>query len=133
MEVLTKLRPTFSALREWEGYIVRVTDTHILADLIDLTKGANRANEQAEISIEEFSDSDREKLAPGKVFRWAIGYQRSPSGTKMRGSQFVFRELPQWTIGELKDAKKDAAELFKFLSQGSLEQFKFFSQGTSNL
>jgi hypothetical protein len=113
---LRKLQATFSALQEWEGYVVDVTASHVIANLVDLTNAGERPDEHAEIPLSEFSESDIETLAPGKVFRWAIGYHRLPTGTKVRGSQFVFRELPQWTDQELKDAKEEASELAEFFN-----------------
>jgi hypothetical protein len=111
---LRRVRPAFVTLQEWEGYVVAVSNSHVLANLIDLTSGAERPGEQAEIPLEEFSENDVPKLSVGRVFRWAIGYQRLPGGTKMRVSQFVVRELPQWTRRELIEAKKEAAELAEF-------------------
>jgi hypothetical protein len=103
-------------LQEWEGYVVAVYKSHILANLVDLTNDDERPGEQAEIPLEEFSEDDVPKLSVGRVFRWAIGYQRLPSGTKMRVSQFVVRELPQWTRRELMEAEKEAAELAQFFN-----------------
>jgi hypothetical protein len=110
------VRPTatFAALQEWEGYVVSVDKHTFLASLVDLTGGEGRPTEEAEIPLEELSQNDIVKLKPGQIFRWAIGYQRSPSGTKMRVSQIVFRELPQWTRRELKEAKERAANLRNF-------------------
>jgi hypothetical protein len=113
---LQKPQTTFSALQEWEGYVVDVTVTHVIANLVDLTIAEKLPDEHAEIPLSEFSESDLETIAAGKVFRWAIGYQRLPTGTKMRGSQIVFRELPQWTDQELKDAKEEASELAEFFN-----------------
>jgi hypothetical protein len=116
VEPLRRVRPAFVPLQEWEGYVVAVYNSHVLANLIDVTNDAERPGEQAEIPLEEFSEDDVKKLSVGRVFRWAIGYQRLPSGTKMRVSQFVVRELPQWTRRELIEAKKEAAELAKFFN-----------------
>jgi hypothetical protein len=116
VEPLRRVRPAFVSLQEWEGYVVAVYKSHVLANLVDLTNDAERPAEQAEIPLEEFSEDDIPKLSVGRVFRWAIGYQRLPSGTKMRVSQFVVRELPQWTQRELIEAKKEAAELAAFFN-----------------
>jgi hypothetical protein len=117
VDPLRRVRPAFVPLQEWEGYVVAISNSRILANLIDLTGGAERPGEQAEIPIEEFSEDDVRKLSVGRVFRWAIGYQRMPSGTKMRVSQFVVRDLPQWTQRELMEAKKETAELAKFFER----------------
>jgi hypothetical protein len=117
ISVLTRPRATFVPLQEWEGYVVALTASNVVANLVDLTTGGERPSEQAEIPLEEFSEDDVKKLSAGRVFRWAIGYQRLPSGTKMRVSQFVVRDLPQWTRRELSEAKKEAAELADFFSR----------------
>jgi hypothetical protein len=116
VEPLRRVRPAFVPLQEWEGYVVAVYNSHVLANLIDVTNDAERPGEQAEIPLEEFSEDDVKKLSVGRVFRWAIGYQRLPSGTKMRVSQFVVRELPQWTRRELIEAKREAGELAEFFN-----------------
>jgi len=45
---LNRRPATFSALQEWEGYVVAVTDTHMIANLVNLTAGSTRATEQAD-------------------------------------------------------------------------------------
>jgi hypothetical protein len=94
-------RPSFVAIQEWEGHVIDVADTTFLARLTDLNVGAERAEEEVQLLISDLSDDDRAMLAVGRVFRWAIGYQRSPGGSKRRVSQIVFRRLPQWTRKEL--------------------------------
>jgi hypothetical protein len=109
--------PTFSPLQEWEGYVTEVTRTHIIANLVSLSEklsGSTSADLRAEIPLEELSEDDVRKVARGRVFRWAIGYQRTPQGTKMRVSQIVFRNLPQWTSRELAAAAKEAGQLHEF-------------------
>jgi hypothetical protein len=41
---------TFSAVQEWEGYVVGVNDGFLIAHLIDLTADAHRAGEEAQIA-----------------------------------------------------------------------------------
>lgn len=104
-------RPSFVALQEWEGHVIHVGDTTFLARLADLNARAQRAEEEVELLISDLSDDDRAILALGRVFRWAIGYQRSPGGSKRRVSQIVFRRLPQWTRKELDQALAEGREL----------------------
>jgi hypothetical protein len=117
ISALTRPRATFVPLQEWEGYVVALNSSHVVANLVDLTNDAQRPDEQADIPLEEFSEDDAKKLSVGRVFRWAIGYQRLPSGTKMRVSQFVVRDLPQWTRRELNEAKREAADLADFFNK----------------
>jgi hypothetical protein len=107
---------TFSALQEWEGYVVAIFPTHFVANLVNLTAGSSRADEEAEIPLDEIDQHDIENLKIGGVFRWAIGYQRQPAGTKARISQIVFRQLPQWTKREMQEAEAEATEMASFLN-----------------
>lgn len=93
---------TLHALQEWEGYVVEVGETDFVAHLTDLTAGADREEEEAVIPIAELSDDDAGKMREGSVFRWVIGYERSPAGTKKRVSQIVFRDLPAMTEADLR-------------------------------
>jgi hypothetical protein len=117
LDAVRRPRATFTALQEWEGYVICVTESHVLANLVDLTSNSTRPDEQAEIPLQEFSEQDIPKLSAGKVFRWAIGYQRQPAGTKMRLSNIVVRDLPQWSKGEIAEAKDEARDLHEFLNR----------------
>jgi beta-lactamase superfamily II metal-dependent hydrolase len=113
---------TFHPLQEWEGYVRAIDSKNLYADLVDLANGDDLATEQAEIPLEEISESDLRKAKPGSVFWRAIGYQRSASGTKMRVSQIVFRDLPIWTQSEFAEAHNEAkefAKLFQFAANWS--------------
>ena len=97
------LRPTLHALQEWEGYVLEKRVDEFVALLSDLTSGDTRIQsrgipkEEAIIPLAEISNDDVKKLRLGSIFRWVIGYERSPSGTKRRVSQIVFRDLPTMT------------------------------------
>jgi hypothetical protein len=73
LSALQKPQTTFSALQEWEGYVVDVTVTHVIANLVDLTNAGKLPDEHAEIPLSEFSESDLETIAAGKVFRGPSG------------------------------------------------------------
>ena len=47
----------------------------------------------------------------GKHFRWVIGYERSPAGTKKRVSQIVFRDLPVVTRSDLAHSEAWAQDM----------------------
>lgn len=90
------------ALQEWEGYVFEKGEVEFAARLLDLTTGLGSQTErmqeeEAIIPVSEVSEYDFNKLRPGSVFRWVIGYERSASGTKRRVSQIVFRDLPAMT------------------------------------
>ena len=102
-------------LQEWEGYVVEVGERDFTARLIDLTAGASREEEEAVIPMEEVSDSDAAKMREGSIFRWVIGYERSPAGTKKRVSQIVFRDLPAVTKTDLRRGEAWAREAIRSL------------------
>jgi hypothetical protein len=107
---------TLIPIQEWEGHVVNVTPTHMVANLCDLTAGSKLAEEEATIPIDELTEADAANLRIGQVFRWVIGYQKSPTGTKMRVSQIVFRQLPQWSTREIEEAKAEAHEMALYLN-----------------
>ena len=94
-------------LQEWEGWVVETDEHEFLARLTDLTASPDPSDpdfvqeEDAIIPNSEIADDDLERLRPGNVFRWVIGYERSPSGAKRRVSQIVFRDLPVVTAQDI--------------------------------
>jgi len=100
---------SFYALQEWDGYVLELGTESFRARLTDLTKAGPPDREEAEIPYSELDEESRSMLAPGRIFRWAIGYERSRSGQKTRVSRIVFRRLPAWSPSELQKAKADAA------------------------
>jgi hypothetical protein len=112
---------TFSPVQEWEGYVRAFGPDSMSADLVDMTAHGKRITQQAEIPLEELSDIDREKLRIGAIFRWSIGYLRTPRGTKMRVSNIVFRDLPRWTQKDLREAREEAVELEQYFKSGRPE------------
>ena len=103
------------ALQEWEGYVVDIRETEFVARLVDITAGASHEGEEATFSRAELSDGDDAKICDGSIFRWVIGYERSPAGTKKRVSQIVFRDLPALTRSDLRDGEAWAREMAESL------------------
>ena len=101
-------RSTFTPLQEWEGYVTEIGDETFTARLIDLTADSEQEEEEADFLILDLSDTDRQLLRPGAIFRWAIGYSIKRSGSKKRISSIVFRRLPAWTDREIKENRKKA-------------------------
>jgi hypothetical protein len=106
---------SLQALQEWEGYVTAiVTGKEIFtACLVDVTAGQGIEEEVADFPIADLSDDDRKLLAPGAVFRWVIGYQRSRGGTKRRVSHISFRRMPAWSRRDIAEAKERAATLLR--------------------
>ena len=102
--------PHLHPLQEWEGYVLEVGSDNFTARLLDLTAGSSIEEEEAEVPIEEISEQDRLKVQPGAIFRWVIGYERSPAGVRKRVSVIVFRDLPAVTERNLQDGREWATE-----------------------
>lgn len=99
-------RDMLHALQEWEGYVVGIDDDEFVARLVDLSAGKTYESEEAVIPLEEVSEDDASRMAVGSIFRWVIGYERSPEGTRKRVSQIVFRDLPRMTEGDLRAGRE---------------------------
>ena len=104
---------TLHALQEWEGYVVEVRNIDFVARLVDLTAVSTHEGEEAVIPLAEISEEDAAKMSPGSIFRWVIGYERSPSGTKKRVSQIVFRDLPAITKTDIREGESWALETIR--------------------
>lgn len=106
---------TLHALQEWEGYVLEIHGDEFVARLVDLTAGATHEEEEATIPLEELSAIDAAALREGGIFRWVIGYQLDPSGTKKRVSQIVFRDLPRLTEDDIQRGRAWARETLRAL------------------
>jgi len=103
-------RYSFALLQEWEGYVVSISNETFTARLMDITSNATIEDEEADFLLSDLDDNDRRKISPGSIFRWVIGYRRSPGGTKDRSSRIVFRNLPAWTTKEIEKNLHNASE-----------------------
>ena len=108
---------TFRALQEWEGHVVSIENGAFVARLVDLTAGMSHESEEATIPLDEISDRDAADMGVGSVFRWVIGYERSPEGTRKRVSQIVFRDLPRMTEGDLRAGREWAVKIAPALNR----------------
>ena len=106
-------RAVLHALQEWEGYVVELGSGEFAARLVDLTAGSSHEQEEAIIPLDEVSESDAAKMAVGSIFRWVIGYERSPAGTKRRVSQIWFRDLPRITERDFREGREWARETLR--------------------
>lgn len=103
-------RATLHALQEWEGYVVEIHSDELVARLVDLTAGSTHEEEEATIPLAEIAECDAADVGVGSIFRWVIGYERSPAGTKKRVSQIVFRDLPRMTERDFREGQRWARE-----------------------
>lgn len=104
-------RPTFHALQEWEGHVVDIGEDEFTARLVDLTAGLTYESLEAIIPMAEISGRDASRMVVGSIFRWVIGYERSPEGTRKRVSQIVFRDLPRVTSTDLRRGEEWADKI----------------------
>jgi len=102
---------SFTALQEWDGYVLEVTEDAFTARLIDITnKTEPHPEEEVEIALGELDEDSQSRLSVGTLLRWSIGYQKARSGQKTRVSKIIIRRLPVWREEEIQAAKKKASE-----------------------
>lgn len=118
---------SFAVLQEWEGYVVSISNDTFTARLLDVTKDSSIEDEEADFPIDDLDDADRARICLGAIFRWAIGYRRSPGGTKDRYSRIVLRNLPAWTKKELEKNRRDSAIWARELNEDERISSKFGS------
>jgi hypothetical protein len=110
----TQVRPrvaNFTALQEWDGYVISMNGDAFGARLTNLTNKGPQDAEEVEIPYEELDESSVRRMEIGSLFRWSIGYERSSGGQKTRVSRIILRQLPRWRKSELERANQEAAEI----------------------
>jgi hypothetical protein len=105
----------FELLQHWEGVVDSVGTLNFSARLADLTDETNEP-EQAEFSIADVAESDREFVTTGSVFYWIIGYDTSIVGQKLRTSLLRFRRIPTLTESQRRHIADVAGEFERNLS-----------------
>jgi len=110
-------RYTFSVLQEWEGYVLSISKDTFTARLVDVTMGRSEEEEEADLPLDDLEEADRSRIRDGAIFRWTIGYQLGPGGTKFRTSCIRFRNIPVWTKKELDKNRREAADWASALSE----------------
>lgn len=104
-------------LQEWEGYVVAIEADDLVARLVDVTAGSSHESEEAMIPLAEISEHDAGRIGVGSIFRWVIGYERSPEGSIKRVSQIVFRDLPRMTEADLQEGREWAQKIASSLNR----------------
>jgi hypothetical protein len=92
----------------WEGTVMEVRGQAFVAVLSDKTQ-PNSPDERVEFERFELRDEDRELVAPGAVFYWMIGTERTASGQVRNISTIELSRLPLWTRSSLKAACEKTA------------------------
>ena len=106
-------RATLHVLQEWEGYVVEMRSDELVARLVDLTAGSTHEDEEAVIPLAAISESDVAIVDVGSIFRWVIGYERSPDRTKKRVSRIVFRDRPRMAERDFQEGRRWARETMR--------------------
>ena len=108
-------RPTesFAAMQEWEGYVDKIGDESFIAVLKDLSSAAVTETEIAEFDFSELSAEERQRLCPGQIFRWLVGYARTPGGTREGKTVFYFRRPKNSPLVNTTVAKDDNIDPFR--------------------
>lgn len=95
------------ALQRWEGVVLSGSAESFTARIVD-AQGAY-PDEEVELAYDELSPFDRDLVAQGAIFYWAIGYrQKLPNGSRERVSRIRFRRLPAWTSAEVQEQSERA-------------------------
>ena len=112
---------TLRALQEWEGYVDSIENDVFVARLIDVTAGMSHESEEATIPLAEFSDRDAADMTVGSIFRWVIGYECSPKGTRKRVSRIVFHDMPKMTEDDLQAGREWTRKIASAFSRDEQE------------
>jgi hypothetical protein len=94
----------------WEGTVTELRDRTFLAVLNDKSR-PNSPAEQVEFESVELREDDWPLVAPGAVFYWMIGTERTPSGQVRNISNIEFSRLPIWTRSSLKSASEKGSRV----------------------
>ena len=107
-------RAVLEVRQQWEGTVLEAGFDEIIVRLRDLTSNGN-ADERATLSRDEIADADQALVAPGAIFYWSIGYERTVFGQKSAKSSIRFRRLPAWTKSEVGAVYREANDLARAL------------------
>lgn len=106
-----KSAASFRTLQEWDGYVVSKGNNVVVARLTDITNRGGKDAEEIDIPFDELTEDQIDRIEPGSLFRWSIGYQRSVAGQKTRVSRIILRQLPRWRPSQIKLAEEEAKEI----------------------
>jgi len=101
-------------LCKWEGVVDRINGDSFWGKLKDLTVDTAYINE-AEFSIDDLQEGDKDLLEIGSVFYWYIGYITTFGGTRTKVSLLKFKRLPQWQKNKIKDIDEKVKDLMERL------------------
>jgi hypothetical protein len=94
----------------WEGTVTEVQGKTFVAVLNDKSQ-PNSPEEYVEFESVELRQDDWPLVAPGAVFYWMIGTERTRSGQVRNISNIEFSRLPVWTRSFLKAASEKGSRV----------------------
>ncbi|MBI1894643.1 MAG: hypothetical protein HYS14_11080 [Candidatus Rokubacteria bacterium] len=103
-------RERFIVLQKWEGTVISIEKDEFTAVVRDLTN-PRHPEEQVTLLLGDVADGDRQLLAPGAIFYWAMGYKVNLFGGRERVASLRFRRLPALTARDLRDIRREAERL----------------------
>ena len=106
----------FKPIKNWEGVVAAVNDSHFSAVMRDLGDATDKGEEEFEIDIEDVDVGDRDLVVPGGIFYFTVGYRIRRGGTRIKGTQIVFRRLPAWSKKDIRRAEARANKLSKIMN-----------------
>ena len=107
-------RPRFVLKHEWVGRVEEVGSEFFKATLA--SRSAPGELDQAEIELDELSPADLERLRPGAVFYWVVGYRDEPHGQRIGVSTIIFRHMVAPNAEQVEEAHQEADYLLDFLA-----------------
>ena len=97
-------------LCKWEGAVARISGDTFIGRLKDLMDEKDSEHE-AEFTIDDLQEGDKELLEVGSIFYWYIGYMDTVGGTRTRISLLRFQRLPGWQKNKIKEIEIKAQQL----------------------
>lgn len=94
-------------LSKWIGIVTQINDDVFMGKLRNLAINEGFINE-AEFTVSELQEDDKELLEIGAVFYWYIGYMTTYGGTRTKISLLKFQRLPQWQKSQINKIKEEA-------------------------
>lgn len=85
-------------LQEWEGFVETVEEDGFVARLKDLTS-PKQSVETAEIPSSVVDREDRNRIAPGAVFRMTVGVAVTDHGNRINDAVIYFRRFTENNVG----------------------------------
>jgi hypothetical protein len=109
----------FKPLRNWEGVVETLSEKTFTATMRDTENKDDRGEEQFEIDIEDVDEGDRDLVVPGGIFYFTVGYRIRRGGTRIKGTEIVFRRMPRWSKKDIQRAKERADKLLELMTGDS--------------